>query len=483
MASLIPENTAPFSWQDLVRATGGECARFDGLTRGVWTDSRAIRPGGVFVALQGETFDGHAFVGAAVERGARVVVVERPVAEVGSAAVLRVPSALGALGSLARFHRRRWGKRVVAVAGSVGKTTTRTATAAVLGAAGQVVHSPRGNLNNLIGVPMVLLGLEERHTTAVLELGTSVSGEIERLMSIAEPDAALLTRITLEHCQGLGDLDAIEREEGAALGLLRSEGVAITNVDDPRCRARLAAAGARRRLGYGIGRDALETQVDYRVLRHEALSALRTRVALERPRAAALDVESPLLGLPGAYALAAAVALTEALLERSLDQSEVDAALRSPELGEPGRLTPVTLDDGTLVLDDTYNSSPASVLSSVAVARELADQRGGRLLLLLGEMRELGELSRAAHREVGEGLVSARPDLVIAFAGDAEVFLDGPREAGLATGFAADAAAALPIVAAARRPGDVILVKASRSLGAERIVAALARLAAKGTPA
>jgi UDP-N-acetylmuramoyl-tripeptide--D-alanyl-D-alanine ligase len=161
------------------------------------------------------------------------------------------------------------------------------------------------------------------------------------------------------------------------------------------------------------------------------------------------------------------------LLGRALTGDEVEAALASSSLGEPGRLSPVELPDQSLVLDDTYNSSPASVRSSVGVARQLADLRGGRLLLALGEMRELGALSAEAHREVGRDIVAARPDFVVAFGGDAALFLEEPKRAGVSVAFAPDALGALDLLRAQRAPGDVILVKASHSLRADRIVLGL----------
>jgi UDP-N-acetylmuramoyl-tripeptide--D-alanyl-D-alanine ligase len=185
-------------------------------------------------------------------------------------------------------------------------------------------------------------------------------------------------------------------------------------------------------------------------------------VCIARPSAPELELDSPLLGLPGAYALTAAIAANEALLDRPLEPSELSSALASPALGEPGRLGVVELGDGSLVLDDTYNSSPASVRSSAAVARDLARQRGSRLVLVIGEMRELGP-----------DLAGLDPDVLIAFGGDAQELLAGLEGARARTGFALDAPGALELLESERRPGDVILVKASRGLRAERIVAGL----------
>ncbi|HTV19651.1 MAG TPA: Mur ligase family protein [Polyangiaceae bacterium] len=481
MASIIPPNLARFTRAELIEATGGECDAFDGEVIGVSSDSRAELGGGLFVALRGERFDGHGFAAAAVQRGARVILAEADVGDVGAAAVLRVPSTLDALGRLGAYHRRRWGRRLAAVAGSVGKTTTRTALFAVAQAAGRAVACPPGNLNNRIGVPMVLLTLTHHDDLCVVELGTSEPGEIERLTAMTDADVGVLTRISLEHSERLGGLDAIEHEEGALLRGLRKTASAVINADDERCVRQLVGSPAGRQLGYGFRAGSKKAQNHYRILGQDSLGGGSTRVRIERPQGALLDVRSPLLGPPGAYALTAALASVEALLGRSLSGDEVESALASPVLGEPGRLTPIELADGSLLLDDTYNSSPASVRSSVNVARQLADSRSGRLILVLGEMRELGALSLDAHREVGADLVVARPDLLVAFGGDAVAFLDEPKRRGLSVAFGDDAPAALELVRAERAPRDVVLVKASRSLRAERIIAGL-RVPESSTP-
>jgi UDP-N-acetylmuramoyl-tripeptide--D-alanyl-D-alanine ligase len=232
----------------------------------------------------------------------------------------------------------------------VGKTTTRSSIAAVAAGAGLCVHSPRGNLNNLVGVPLVLLGLTEQHDLGVVELGTNHPGEIARLSEISQPDLAVLTRIALEHTEGLGDLDAIEIEEGAILRGLGPTAVAVINADDERCSRQAESCPAARQVRYGLRAGADRSAAEYRILKKESASPQRTRVRIERPAAGPLELESPLLGLPGAYALAAALAVTETLLGRALAEAEVTSALASPVLGEPGRLSVVELPDGSLIL-------------------------------------------------------------------------------------------------------------------------------------
>src|SRR5690349_17823136 len=162
MASSLPTNQARFTRAELIEATGGSCDPFEGEVSTILTDTRAEMTGGLFVALRGERFDGHRFAAEAVQKGARVVLVEENVGDIG-AATLRVPSTLEALGHLGAYHRRRWGRRVAAVAGSVGKTTTRTALFSVASAAGKATAGTPGNLNNRIGVPLVLLALGHHH--------------------------------------------------------------------------------------------------------------------------------------------------------------------------------------------------------------------------------------------------------------------------------------------------------------------------------
>lgn len=468
MASALPTNRARFTLAELLSATGGTAhgACPSGVC-GVATDTRDDLRGTAFVALRGERFDGHDYLTQAKAAGAALMVVDRDVADLPEMPVVRVSSTLVALGALAAFHRRRWGGKVAAVAGSVGKTTTRTAVRAFLSAAGVRVHGPRGNLNNRVGVPLVLLSVLESHEVAVVELGTSLPGEVALLTDMSRPDAAVLTRVAIEHAQGLGDLDDIEAEEGALMSVLDPAAVAVANGDDERCVRQLAKFAGKRRLSYGRTADDLDYAIESLEVTRQGL----TRLQLRRPSGSRLLLESDLLGAPGAYALAGGIAVAEALIARPLHAEEARSAARSSELGEPGRLVRVELADGSLVLDDTYNSSPASARSSSHEARELANGRGGRLVLVLGEMRELGELAAREHERLGASVAALAPDLVVAFGGHAEDLLRGLGNTPARSHD--DALSALSALQTLRQPGDVILVKASRGLRAERIVAEL----------
>jgi UDP-N-acetylmuramoyl-tripeptide--D-alanyl-D-alanine ligase len=468
MASALPENRARFTLGEVAQATGGALAPGADaalVLDGVHTDSRAELAGKLFVALAGERFDGHAFARDAVAKGAAAVLAERELGAVG-APVVRVGSTLAALGALAAAHRRRLATQVVGVAGSAGKTTTRSAVGALLElAAPGAVHQTQGNLNNAIGVPLVLLGLEARHRFAVVELGTNAPGEVATLAALAAPDAGVLTLVGVEHSEGLGDLDAIEREEGALFAALRPGGAAVGNVDDERVARQLELTPAERRVRYGFGAGA-----DVRCVSRAAAGVGRQRVTIRSARGE-LGLELGLLGEAGAYAALAAVGVVEAFGAALPDAALVSRALSAA--GEPGRLEAHELADGTVVLDDAYNANPASAVASLKTAGEVAQDRGARLVLVLGEMRELGSLSAREHARLGDVVATSGAAELIAVGGDARLYVDPAKRAGIASDFAPDAEAALAAARARVRPGDVVLVKASRGVRAERVVQGL----------
>jgi UDP-N-acetylmuramoyl-tripeptide--D-alanyl-D-alanine ligase len=477
MAAALPTNAFELSLDDVARATGGVLSgAAEQRVRGISTDSRAELSGALFVALSGERFDGHDFVDQAKARGAAAVLVEREVTT--SLPVVRVTSTLAALGALGQLSRKRWSGELIAVAGSAGKTTTRAALSALLEAAEPgAVHYARGNFNNLIGVPLVLLSLSERERWSVVELGTNQPGEVRTLTEMSAPDVGVLTLIGYEHTEGLGDLDGVEAEEGALFATLGAGSVAVGNVDDERVARQLARA-AGKRVGYGQ-----QPSADYRF-----------RVLTTTERGSELEVERRLagrtvstrfrtqtLGDAGAYAACAALCAVETLLGRELSAATLDAAFASAVASETGRLRPVELTGDILLLDDTYNSNPESAASSVRTARTLADQRGAKLVLVLGEMRELGALSADLHHKLGEVAAANAPELLLGVAGDARLVVESARARGVQCEFASDSEAAASLLLERLTEKAVVLVKASRGVRAERVVARLvAALGPKG---
>jgi len=476
MSGELPQSQFELSLADVARVTAGELSGDDRVVRGVSTDSRGDLRGALFVALPGERFDGHDFVEQARERGALGLLVERDVAS--SLPRVRVGSTLAALGALGAHRRRVWGGKLLAVAGSAGKTTTRAALSALLEAAEPGnVHYARGNFNNLIGVPLVLLALDDRKRFGVVELGTNQPGEIATLTRMAAPDLGVVTLIGYEHTEGLGDLDGIEAEEGALFAALDPNRIAVGNADDERVARQLARAPGRR-VSYGQ-RDGADYR--FRVL---GISSSGSDLELRRKlgeREVISHFRTSALGDAGAYAAAAAVTCVESCLGRELPGELLTRAFGSAVASEAGRLCPVELTGGILLLDDTYNANPESVESSLATAQRLAEQRGVPLWLVLGEMRELGALSSRLHARVGAAAAAARPRQLLAVAGDARQLHESAVQHGATSDFVPDADVAAEWLLARLAEPAVVLVKASRGVRAEKIVARL--IAAKGRAA
>jgi len=481
MGTTIPGNRAFFSVEDILSATGGSVLRPGASSAtGVSTDTRRMQPGNVFVALRGERFDGHDHVMAACDAGASVLVVSRPVEASNGATVVMVEDTLRALGALARTHKRRWVRRgrtagrlarVVAVTGSAGKTTTCRAIRAVLEQAKpNAVHAAVGNLNNAVGVPLVLLGLDDGHELAVVELGTSSPGEIAYGVSIVEPDVSVLTLVSCAHAQGLGSVEGVAAEKGAVYGSLGTEGVAIVNGDDGRAREQWAMCAAGRKLAYGRGDGS-----DVRITSQRLEGVDTQQLGYEVKRAGGswtLQASVPLLGDAGAYACAAAIAVRLGVFDEGFDVDGVRRALESIQ-GEERRLRPRRLGSGTLLIDDAYNANPASMADSVRTAAAIGRQFGRRLVLVLGEMRELGSYAEAEHRALGRAAYESGASLLIAVAGEAARVAQTARELGLESQFAADSREAAQLVVRAVGPDDIVLVKGSRGVALERVVEAL----------
>ncbi|WP_437673451.1 UDP-N-acetylmuramoyl-tripeptide--D-alanyl-D-alanine ligase [Sorangium sp. So ce131] len=485
MATPIPQNLAPFTLDELARATGGRVLRTGPDARGVSTDSRTIAPGAAFVALVGESFDGHRFLDAAAQRGAAAFVVSREVALPPAGGVVLVEDGLAALGALARAHRERWraaahpaGPRaIVAVGGSAGKTTTtRTVAALLAGAERGDVHATAGNLNNAIGLPMTLLGLEPRHRFAVVEIGTNQRGEVATLARIAGPDLAVLTSIGVEHTEGLGTLEDVAAEEGDLLAALPPAGVALGNGDDVMVVEQLGRAGASRRITYGFGELA-----QVRIAGRRQVGVRGSAVRLDRG-GEALELVIPLLGEAGALAAAAGVAAVEAALGERLSAERAARAAAGLEPPGDGRLSVLELPGGTVVIDDSYNANPLSMRSSLKTAAEMAEALGKRLVLLLGEMRELGALAAAEHDALGAQVGALRPAALVAVGGEAARIARAAEAAGVRATFVGDSDAAAARALEIVERGDLVLVKGSRGIRMERIVHALARRGGEALP-
>ena len=459
MATAIPPNRASFQSAQVLAATGGSLSgpSWESVL-GVVTDSRAVADGNLFVALRGERFDARDFAEGAAEAGATAVVVERGTSLPDHISAVHVEDTLRALGDLARAHRRAWTGTVIGITGSVGKTTTKDLTAAALDANGRRVLKTAGNLNNRIGVPMTLLQLDPSFDTAVVEMGTSEPGEIARLTEIVAPDVGIVTGATLAHTEGLGSVEAVADEKMALLRGLEPDGVAVTYGDDSALRKRAAVVDAHRRLFYG---RAVEN--DVRVLGWE-VDGYHTRASLQvRGQTAELALrllgEGAVLNAAGALAIAFGLGLS------------IENAVRGMATVEPsqGRLYPRSGRGERLIIDDTYNANPASVEVAVSTARAVADQREVPLVLVLGDMKELGAHSVEAHRKVGELVADSDAFLFIGCGDAMHEGVDAANARGTDTLWFEDAGACSQL--SERLPlNAVVLVKGSRSMAMERAI-------------
>lgn len=481
-ATPIPKNQARFTLSEIASAT---CARIapDVETRlaqievvGVCTDSRAVEPGNLYVALRGETHDGHRFVKQAIERGALAVLVSDDAGIDAGAPVIRVQDTMTALGDLAALHRARWGGRVIAITGSAGKTTTKELAYAALRACGCRVARTEGNLNNLIGVPMTLLCLGAEVEMIVLEVGTSARGEIARLAEIARPDVGVVTSVAVAHSAGLGSLADIAAEKASLLWSIAKAGSVVCFADEPVLLARLAHVRAKRTLLFGAGENAAVRLTGHAIAAlPDGSFGMRCELAIDG--SAPMSVSMQLLGPGPALDLAAVLAVV--LAERGADALPAAAKGLAEVQPVAGRLSPRKGPRGSIILDDSYNANSASMAVSIEAACELAVARGGRALLALGDMLELGELSAAEHAAVGRAAARGEVSLLITSGPEMSAAVAAAREHAQRLGLPLkiealdDPQAVAALLLAQLTPDDVVLVKGSRGMRMERVVDAL----------
>jgi UDP-N-acetylmuramoyl-tripeptide--D-alanyl-D-alanine ligase len=456
---------------DLARLTGGRLlARSDRPIRGAAVDSRLVTPGQLFVALPGERTDGHAFVADAVARGAAALVVTRPLvhpAELGDVTVVRVADSLAALGAIAAGWRQRFEPLVVGVTGSIAKTSAKEAIAAVLGRRFVTLRN-EGNQNNEIGLPLTLLRLGPEHEAAVLEMGMYVGGEIAELARIARPSIGLVTAVQPVHLARIGSLSAIEAAKGELLEALPPGGTAILNADDPIV-VRMGRRSVARPMTYGFDDRA---DIGAEAVQSAGLGGMRFVLRTDAGRRA---VTIPTLGRLSVHNALAGAAVGRAA---GLTLDEIAAGLG---LGwsAPHRVQVVRVGAVTLV-DDTYNASPRSVVAALDVLAGLPGRRGA----VLGEMLELGQAGSEGHRLVGEAAARSA-DWLLVVGGAATGIAEGALAAGLDprhVWVVPDIDAALDFLPPRLRDGDVVLFKASRGIGLERLVDGLARAGGRRHP-
>jgi UDP-N-acetylmuramoyl-tripeptide--D-alanyl-D-alanine ligase len=439
---------------------------------GVSIDSRTVGRGQLFVAIRGPRHDGHDFVVGALQAGAGAALVASDrifsYPEEIRGRLFGVPDTLAALQELARAVRRAWGRRIAAVTGSVGKTTTKEILAALLGAKFRVLKS-EGNLNNEYGLPLTLMRLEPEDKAAVVELGMSHRGELRRLAEIAEPEVGIVTRVAPVHLEFFSSIDEIALAKRELIeGLTGRDRVAVLNADDARV-ARFAEVARGRVLTFGCGPSA-----QFRAEKIQDHGAAGSEFEFVGPGERARLT----LALPGRHSVENALAALAAASVWGFTAADAANVLRNIKVGEMrGRL--LQFAAGFALINDSYNSNPVALAAMIELLANSGDAKTGdyrRRILAAGEMLELGPNSAKLHREAGLCAASRKLDCIVAVQGHAAEIVKGAIEAGIPKSqahFFDDSTAAAAFLVNFVRPGDLLLVKGSRGVKMERIVEAL----------
>ncbi len=425
----------------------GDDLRYVGLS----TDSRNVLPGSLFVAIEGERFDGHDFVDAAAEQGALAALISK--AARFSLPTLRVEDTIAALGKLAGHWRRRFHAPLTAITGSNGKTTVKEMLAAILGRSHKVLAT-KGNLNNEIGAPLTLAQLDQSHEQIIVELGANHPGEIARLTSMSMPSVGLITLCAPAHLEGFGSVEGVARAKGELFSEMPAESCAVINADDAFAPLWAEMAGQRRKLRFGLDQEA----------------DVRGRWK-PTGTGGALEIRSPVgsfevrIAFPGKHNGANALGAAAAAIAVGASSEDIRLGLESAR-PVSGRLQLKRAPGGAAIIDDTYNANPHSLKAGLEVLSDQSDQRW----LVLGDMAELGANAADYHQDAGRlarklGVnrlfaVGELSRLAVEQFGDGGMHFDSRDTL-------------IDALRTELRGGTTVLVKGSRSMGMERVVKAL----------
>ncbi|HET7839994.1 MAG TPA: UDP-N-acetylmuramoyl-tripeptide--D-alanyl-D-alanine ligase, partial [Terriglobia bacterium] len=435
----------------------------DKVVLGYSIDSRTILPHQLFFAIRGPRFDGHDFVGRALERGAAGAVVSNDFAAKADSkaapALIAVADPTRALQDLARAVRRKWGERIIAITGSAGKTTTKELTAAILSRKFSVLKSP-GNLNNYYGLPLALLALEPSHDVAVVELAMSAAGEIAMLAGIAEPQIGVVTNVAPVHLQFFDSVDSIARAKRELIENLSPPATAILNHDDLRVR-QFAEGFKGRTITYGFDAGAAFRAGNYSTTPNHG-----SRFSVKAP----MFEREFWLPLAGRHNVRNALAAIAASSNFEVPHEMVAEALaQPPTLHQRSEI--LALPGDVTVVNDSYNSNPLAMEQMLETLA--AWPRAARRIVVAGEMLELGSTSPDLHRDIGRRCAERGVDCLLAVQGDAKFIVQGAVEAGLSPErafFFTKPEEAAERCLALLRPGDVVLVKGSRGEHLEKVI-------------
>jgi len=437
-----------------------DMAHADAIITAVSTDSRTVKPGDCFFAIKGDNFDGHDFLGRAVEKGARCVITQKDF-QSQKAAVIEVDDTIGALGDLARWYRQKIRAKVIAITGSAGKTTTRRIVFGALKERFKCHQSPK-SFNNNIGLPLTILAAEPEHEFLIVELGANAPGEISHLTQIAQPDIALITNIYPAHLQGFGCIENIVKEKASISDGLAPEGMLLINGDFEKLVDHCRDLGA-----------------PYETFGKSPACDITGSDFVSRGMSGQLSVEGRTLDVPiaGSASLENTLAAWAACKHAGLSVDDFARAVRTCEAGdmrlEIRKVGPLT------VINDCYNANPASMKNAVDCLMQIAHAGSGRTVFICAQMAELGDKSQQHHDRLGRLIASAGVDVLLTAGPFARTTARAAREKadGDFECFEFDDTESLcnNLVDIIRRD-DIILVKGSRSARLEKAVEKLRKL-------
>lgn len=421
---------------------------------GVSTDTRSIQPGQMYVALEGERFDGHTFVGPGLaERGCPVLVRRGKCPDYMPR--IEVDDPLTAMQALAGFARSQFTGPVAAITGSHGKTTTKDILAAILSQTRRT-HSTYQNLNGLIGVPLTLLGMPPNTEAVVVEVGISKPGEMHRLAPLVHPTLAIVTCIAPAHSEFLPSLSRILREKWVLVDSLQNEGIGLINADDPLLRRH---AGRPHIRTFGLVNGDYRAHILSRSRDHQ-------KIRIHEPSGDAFEIS---INLPGSHNVYNATAAVAAARIMGISVDSIRTGLANTVLS-PHRARIINRNGITLI-DDAYNAAPRSMESALSMLSDMSCE--GRRIAVLGDMLELGSQAVEAHLQLAVVLARLDLDQVLAFGPLMEILCESARTMGVGCRHFPDQDSLLEYLRMEIRTGDVVLIKASRSMQAEHIVNAL----------
>jgi len=461
-------NESPvFSLKDVLKATAGALVSGSAETDfyGISTDSRSVKEGNLFIALTGDKFDGHDFLSVALKKGATGILAshEEKINQIkgpGQAVVIQVADTLAALGDLAHIWRKKFNIPVIGLTGSSGKTTTKEMIAAIISRRKNILKT-EGNLNNLIGLPQTILRLNSEHEIMILEMGTNIRGEIKRLTQIAEPGIGMITNIGPAHLAGFGSIDVVKEEKSDLFLNMPPSGVAIINLDDEAV-ATAAEQWHGTKVTFSMSPNA---DVSVRDIEKNGVRGVSFNLIIDGHTQ---KVEMKITGMHHVYNAMASAAVAFAA---GMDPKTIAEGL-SAFRPFSGRMEMIKLRNGSFMLDDSYNANPVSVREALMTLKDLKTNHNS--YVFLGDMLELGAQTEEMHRKIGMLIATIGVNALFLQGDFSEVTSAGAKEGGLPSEnifLLSDQEDGINYLKKYLKKGDWILVKGSRGMKMEKIVA------------